>query len=70
MKKILKGFNNFIRNPSIVWYGPHECNGCGAIIVKPSISSGGIALDAPHGHHYPNHQWKEHKCSGKKTSVV
>lgn len=31
-------------------------------IVKSSIESGAIALDAPHGHHYPNHEWRLHQC--------
>jgi hypothetical protein len=53
---------DFIRNPEVVWYGPHECNGCGATIVKSSIKSGGVSLDAPHDHHYPNHQWARHNC--------
>lgn len=57
-----KGFNNFIRNPKVVWYGPHECNGCGATVVKASVEDGAMTLDAPHGHHYPNHKWTKHKC--------
>lgn len=55
--------NRFIRNRKVVWYGPHECNGCGATVVKSSIESGAIALDAPHGHHYPNHKWMKHVCT-------
>ncbi len=51
-----------LRDHSVIWYGPHECNGCGAIIVKSSIETGAVALDAPHDHHYPNHQWRLHLC--------
>jgi hypothetical protein len=58
----------FIRNPKTVWYGPHQCNGCGATIVKSSIESGGVSLDAPHGHHYPNHEWTQHKCANGKAA--
>jgi hypothetical protein len=63
MSKKSKGFNNFIRNPKVVWYGPHQCNGCGGLIVRSSSQSGGISLNAPFNHHYPNHIWAEHKCS-------
>ena len=51
-----------IKDPAGVWYGPHECNGCGATVVKLSVAQGGIALDAPHNHHYPNHIWQKHIC--------
>jgi hypothetical protein len=53
---------NFIYDPSVVWYGPYACPTCGVEIVKSSRESGAIALDAPHGHHYPNHHWVEHEC--------
>lgn len=62
MKTKNKSLATWIRNPGIVWYGPHECNGCGQTIVKSSIESGGKSLNAPHNHHYPNHKWVEHKC--------
>ena len=55
-------FEKFIRNPQIVWYGPHECPVCGMKIVKSSIESGGIVLDYNHDCSYPNHQWKQHVC--------
>lgn len=51
-----------IKDPKGVWYGPHECNGCGSTVVKLSIQQGGITLDAPFGHHYPNHVWEKHEC--------
>ena len=66
MKKRSKGFTDHIRNPNVVWYGPHECNGCGQTIVKASTHDGGMSLDAPHGHHYPNHKWTEHRCHPRK----
>lgn len=52
-----------IKDPAGVWYGPHECNGCGATVVKLSVAQGGITLDAPHNHHYPNHIWEKHVCN-------
>ena len=55
-------FDNFIRDPKTVWYGPHECPVCGSKIVKSSIESGGVMLDAPHDSQYPNHQWNAHVC--------
>lgn len=60
----MRNLDAFIRNPHTVWYGPHQCNGCGETIVKSSLESGGVALDAPHGHHYPNFPWKKHVCNG------
>ena len=53
---------NFIYDPSVVWYGPYLCRFCGALIIQSSRESGAIALDAPHNHHYPNHHWVEHEC--------
>lgn len=58
--------NKLIRRRNVAWYGPYDCNGCGATIVKSSIKIGGIMLNAPHGHHYPNHDWKKHVCKKVK----
>jgi len=52
-----------IKDPKGIWYGPHQCNGCGATVVILSREQGGIALDAPFNHHYPNHIWQKHDCS-------
>jgi hypothetical protein len=30
--------------------------------VKLQREKGDVSLDAPHDHHYPNHDWKEHEC--------
>lgn len=51
-----------IKDPEGIWYGPHECNGCGKLVIKKSLDQGGLTLDAPHNHHYPNHQWEIHIC--------
>ena len=57
-------FNMLITDPDVIWYGPHECNGCGKQIVKSSIDTGGVALDFAHNSHYPNHVWEKHVCAG------
>jgi len=49
-----------------VWYGPHQCNGCGETVVVLSRQQGGLALNAPHNHNYPNHVWEEHVCDENK----
>ncbi len=52
-----------LRDPNIVWYGPHGCPKCGKQIVKTGNGAPALTLNAEeHGHHYPNHQWKEHVC--------
>ena len=56
-----------IRDPKGVWYGPHQCNGCGETVVVLSRQQGGLALNAPHNHNYPNHVWEEHVCGEGKT---
>ena len=55
-------FLAFVYDPDIVWYGPHACNVCGREVVKSSNDSGGVMLDAPQEHHYPNHLWRLHNC--------
>lgn len=53
----------FIRNPEVIWYGPHGCNGCGHKIIKSSAHSGGVELDAEDfNHNYPNFKWERHVC--------
>lgn len=68
MKNAVKKATDFgsigdlIRDPSIVWYGPHECTDCGKIVVKSGAETGGVALDFAQDSHYPNHQWRLHQC--------
>jgi hypothetical protein len=50
------------RNSKIVYYGPHPCNGCGAMIVKMGVEWGGTAFNAPEGFAYPNTEWHPHVC--------
>lgn len=62
-----EGFASFIRDPSVVWYGPHQCNKCGGIVVKSSFQTGGLALNADdENHHYPNFVWDKHQCEDRK----
>lgn len=59
----------FLRNPDVVWYGPHACNKCGEMIVKSSFESGGMELDADDAnHHYPNFRWQRHICHQRKIT--
>lgn len=62
-------FEEQIRNPEVIWYGPHECPKCGRIIVKSAMEQGGLSLDAADfNHRYPNFKWEKHKCSGNALS--
>jgi len=55
---------SFIRDADIIWYGPHNCNKCGNIIIKSAHQQGGVELDAgDFNHNYPNWKWTLHKCS-------
>jgi hypothetical protein len=61
---VISGFE-LLRDPNITWYGPHQCGGCGKTIIKTSTNGPQLVLDADdHNHHYPNHRWMEHVCSG------
>ena len=60
--KQYSSLGEMIRDNDVVWYGPHKCDGCYAIIVKSSESSGGISLDAPHNLSLiQNHNWQLHR---------
>jgi hypothetical protein len=50
------------RNSKIVYYGPHPCEGCGAMIVKMGVEWGGTAFNAPDTYAYPNTEWHPHVC--------
>lgn len=52
-----------LRDPESLWYGPHQCEACGGIVIRQSLEQGGLKLDAEdHNHHYPNFLWQEHQC--------
>lgn len=57
-----------LRDPNIVYYGPHPCPKCDADGSKGTmiIKAGNGApveweLDFVHDSHYPNHVWKQHE---------
>lgn len=51
-----------IHDPKGIWYGPHQCNDCGKIIIKKAREQGGLELNAPFNSNYPNHVWQKHSC--------
>lgn len=53
------------RNSKIVYYGPHACNQCGAMICKMAQGYGGNAFTYPDGPIYPNTEWHVHVCNPK-----
>jgi hypothetical protein len=53
------------RNSKIVYYGPHTCENCGAMIVKMGTEWGGTAFTNPNGPIYPNTEWHPHVCDQK-----
>ncbi len=63
--RTLEKLEKEIRDPAAVWYGPHQCSGCGKMIVKRDHRQGELlALDAAdYNHHYPNFIWTEHVCT-------
>jgi len=50
------------KNSKIVYYGPHACENCGAMIVKMGHEWGGTAFTNPNGPIYPNTEWHPHVC--------
>lgn len=54
------------RSSKIVYYGPHSCENCGAMIVKMGREFGGNAFDQPSGPIYPNTEWHVHVCDPKR----
>lgn len=53
------------RNSKIIYYGPHACENCGAMIVKMGAEWGGTAFTNPDGPIYPNTEWHPHVCDPK-----
>ena len=45
-----------------VFYGPHRCVRCHALICKASFEQGGAEYDYPDGPIYPNTAWSLHEC--------
>lgn len=42
------------------FYGPHDCDRCGCLIVRTSQEDGGHRYDYPEGPIYPNTRWVPH----------
>jgi hypothetical protein len=59
----MSNFELQLRDPSIVYYGPHACEICGTVIVKMGREWGGTCVDMPPGPVYPNSEWHLHVCS-------
>jgi hypothetical protein len=57
------------RNSKIVYYGPHQCDNCGAMIVKMGIEFGGTAFNAPKTYAYPNTEWHPHVCDPTEVAA-
>jgi hypothetical protein len=51
-----------IRDPQIIYYGPHACENCGVMICKMGYQFGGASFDYPAEPIYPNTEWAVHVC--------
>lgn len=51
------------RSSLIIYYGPHACSNCGALICKMGHEFGGNAFNYPTGPIYPNTEWAPHVCN-------
>ena len=52
-------------DPSIIYYGPHQCATCNKRICRVEQAQGGMAFDYPEGIIYPNTNWTQHVCQGE-----
>ena len=57
------------RNSKIIYYGPHECGTCGAMICKMGTEFGGNAFTYPEGPIYPNTEWHPHVCDPGRVAA-
>lgn len=55
-----------VRKPSLVYYGPHQCPGCTAMICRVSIEQGGRMYEYPDGPIYPNTEFWPHICAAQE----
>lgn len=58
------------RSSRLIYYGPHSCENCGAMIVKMGREFGGTAFDQPEGPIYPNTEWHVHICDPDKSKTI
>lgn len=56
------------RSSKIIYYGPHQCQNCGAVICKMGIEFSGNAFTYPDGPIYPNTEWHPHVCDPKAVA--
>ena len=61
----MENVNLTFEDPIIIYYGPHSCSNCGALICKMGSEFGGNAFTYPHGPIYPNTEWHPHVCDPK-----
>ena len=54
--------NLTFRNSKIIYYGPHACDNCGAVVCKMGAEFGGNTFTYPDGPIYPNTEWHPHVC--------
>jgi hypothetical protein len=50
-------------DPALVYYGPHKCEGCGELVCRLALESGGEQFDYPSTPIYPNTNWTLHRCT-------
>lgn len=57
-------------DPRIIYYGPHECGLCAALIVKAAREQGGATFDMPVDGPYPNTVWGRHTCDPARVAAM
>ena len=58
------------RNSKIIYYGPHACENCGAIVCKMGKEFGGNTFTYPDGPIYPNTEWRAHVCDQSRVEAI
>jgi hypothetical protein len=58
------------RSSRIIYYGPHACSNCGALICKMGFEFGGNAFTYPDGPIYPNTEWHPHVCDPQRVAKL
>lgn len=58
------------RDPKIIFYGPHACQKCGALICRMGREFGTEEYTYPEGPIYPNTEWVPHVCQQRNIDHV